>query len=168
LAILNPDHLLEQGFRIVSPPRARLPRQVDLRRAISNAYYAVFHATLAAAADEFVGVGQRSSETSSLAYRSISHRNLRDWCENVKKPQPSARFVRYASAGFDQSMRTFAAAVVELQERRHSADYDPSERFRKADAILALSTGQAALSRLRGASAPSRRMFLSVLLFQPR
>jgi len=54
VATLNPDHLFEQAERLVAPPPAGPPRQVDLRRAISAAYYGLFHFCLIAAADEFV------------------------------------------------------------------------------------------------------------------
>jgi hypothetical protein len=50
VTILNPDHLLEQADKLISPPAAGPPRQVDLRRAISSAYYGLFHSCLTAAA----------------------------------------------------------------------------------------------------------------------
>src|ERR1700691_675527 len=78
LAILNPEHLLEQANRLIAPPPAGPPRQVDVRRAISAAYYAVFHATLAAAADQLVGVTKRASSGYTLVYRSIDHKELRE------------------------------------------------------------------------------------------
>jgi hypothetical protein len=52
MAILNPKHLLDQAARLIIPPPAGPPRQVDVRRAISSAYYGAFHATLIAAASE--------------------------------------------------------------------------------------------------------------------
>jgi hypothetical protein len=63
VAILNPEHLLEQAERLIEPPPAGPPRQVDIRRAISSAYYAVFHATLAAAARRFGGLLLHPSHT---------------------------------------------------------------------------------------------------------
>jgi hypothetical protein len=39
LAILNPEHLFEQAEKLVIPPPAGPPRQVDIRRAVSAAYY---------------------------------------------------------------------------------------------------------------------------------
>jgi hypothetical protein len=168
LAILNPDHLLEQAQLMIVPPPAGPPRQVSLRRAISNAYYAIFHATLTAAGDEFIGVTQRSNDRYTLVYRSINHKALRDLCDAATKSQLPARLARYVPAGFDPQIKAFATAAVELQERRHSADYDPSVRFRSADAIFALKTSRAALESLRDATMESRKMFLSLLLFPPR
>lgn len=49
VAILNPDHLFEQADRLAAPFGPGTIRQVDVRRAISAAYYGVFHAILAAA-----------------------------------------------------------------------------------------------------------------------
>jgi hypothetical protein len=54
MPLLNPDHLFEQAERLLALSGAGAPRQADLRRAISNVYYAVLHAILAAAADAFV------------------------------------------------------------------------------------------------------------------
>ncbi len=85
MAVLNPDHLLDQADRLITPPGGGAPRQADLRRAISNAYYAVFHAVVAQAADDFVGITHRASPRYGLVYRSIDHKSLRKLCEDVKK-----------------------------------------------------------------------------------
>src|ERR1051326_8403917 len=87
VAILDPEHLLEQAQRLAEPPSAGPPRQVDVRRAISAAYYAVFHATLAAAADQFVGVTKRATSQYALVYRSVDHKTLRELCLEAKRTQ---------------------------------------------------------------------------------
>jgi len=61
MTIPNVEHLLDQANRLIAPAGRGAARQVDLRRAISNAYYAVFHGLLAAAADEFIGRARRHS-----------------------------------------------------------------------------------------------------------
>ena len=83
MAVLNPDHLLEQADGLIVPPGGGAPRQADLRRAISNAYYAVFHAVVTQAADELVGKTNRTTPRYALVYRSIDHSSLRKVCENV-------------------------------------------------------------------------------------
>jgi hypothetical protein len=62
----------------------------------------------------------------------------------------------------------FATAVVELQEKRQAADYDPLTRFRASDAIAAIRAARAALRRFETASAARRKAFLTLLLFPPR
>src|SRR3954454_4175598 len=39
LAILNPEHLFQQAEQLILPPAAGPPRQVNIRRAISAAYF---------------------------------------------------------------------------------------------------------------------------------
>lgn len=62
----------------------------------------------------------------------------------------------------------FAAAAVDLQEKRHFADYDVMIRMNRSDAVLAISTAPAALARFNGAGQVDKLAFLSLLLFQPR
>lgn len=169
MAILNPEHLLEQANRLIAPPPAGPPRQVDIRRAISAAYYAVFHATLAAAADQFVGVTKRATGQYDLVYRSVDHRSLRELCADAAKQNPAARLARYAPEhGLGPDIQEFASLVLELQRKRHSADYDPSIRVKSSDALLAVRAARNALQRFNAAGAFERETFLSLLLFNPR
>jgi hypothetical protein len=169
LAILNPEHLFEQAEKLVIPPPAGPPRQVDIRRAVSAAYYGIFHAALAAAADQFVGITKRSTSQYGLVYRSIDHRRLRELCEDVRKAAPPAKYNAHTPAGgFGSDIAAFADALVELQERRHAADYDPMIRMKTSDALFAIKTAQAAVQRFGKASAAHRHAFLSLLVFPPR
>jgi uncharacterized protein (UPF0332 family) len=168
VAILNPDHLFEQASKLISAQAGR-PRQADIRRAISAAYYAIFHATITRAVDQFVGVTNRDRSRYGLVYRSVSHAWLRDLCKEAQKATPSNRFRPYApSTGFGSNIAAFAAAVIELQEKRHSADYDVMIRVNRSDAALAIATARAALKRFSKASGARRLAFLSLLLFPPR
>ena len=168
MAVLNPDHLFDQASRLIAPA-AGAPRQVDLRRAISAAYYGVFHAALTAAADQFVGATKRSSNQYALVYRSIDHKTLRDICKEVQKQTLPAKYMPFApKTGFGPNIRAFAAAMLELQEKRLDADYDPAIRVKSSDALLAVGTARSALNRFRKASASRRKALLSLLLFHPR
>lgn len=111
MAILNPEHLFEQAERLIARPSAGAPRQVDLRRAISGAYYGVFHGALAGAADEFVGAVRRSTREYALVYRSVAHRCLRELCSEAKKAKLSAKYAVYAPNGFGSDIQAFAAAA---------------------------------------------------------
>ena len=136
---------------------------------MSSAYYAVFHALLAAAADEFVGKTKQNTTEYILHYRSINHAWLRQLCDGVKGAQPSRRFVPYTpSGGFGPNVQALAEAVIDLQEKRHTADYDPSVRVKSADALLAIRTGRTALLRFHSEKASRRRRFLALLAFPPR
>jgi ATP phosphoribosyltransferase regulatory subunit HisZ len=142
---------------------------VDLRRAISAAYYAAFHATLAAAADLYVGAINRASNRYALVYRSVDHKELRELCSKVRGSNLSGKLAQYIpTGGFDANIRALAQALLELQEKRLDADYNPSIRVRSSDARLAVGTARNALSRLKTASSSSREAFLGLLLFKVR
>ena len=169
MAILNSDHLFEQADKLISSPPAGPPRQVDLRRAISSAYYGLFHSCLVAAADEFVGVTQRATSRYALVYRSIDHKTLREICSEAKKQTPLGKYVPYfPGGGFDANIQAFSTAAIELQQKRHGADYNPQPRFRTSDAQLAVSTARSAVQRFKAANDEHRRMFLTLLVCPPR
>jgi hypothetical protein len=169
MPVLNPDHLLEQADRLIAPPGGGAPRQADLRRAISSAYYGIFHAVLTEAADDFAGKTQRQTRRYELVYRSIDHKSLRRLCEDVAKTALPAKYSKYEPpGGFGADLIALATAVVDLQEKRHLADYDPLLRVSASDATLAVATGRAALLRFRNASRARRKAFLSLLVFSPR
>jgi len=169
MPLLNPDHLLDQAERLISSPSRGAPRQADLRRAISNAYYAVFHAILAQAADDLIGSTHRSSSRYALIYRSVDHRSLRNLCEDVVKPKLPARYAKYAlREGFGLDLVALAIAVIELQEKRYLADYDPLYRVGMSDTKSVIATSRRALIRFKSADRALRGTFLDLLLFSPR
>lgn len=169
MSVINPSHLLDQAKNLIAPPAPGAPRQVDLRRAISAAYYGVFHAIMAAAAAQFIGATKGSTPEYGLVYRSIGHRQLKDLCSDLKKPSLPQKLIAYVPpGGFGSDIVSLASAVVELQEKRHTADYDPLVKIRLADAALAVRTAESALVRFTALQADSRLAFLGLLVFKPR
>jgi hypothetical protein len=133
VAILNPEHLFDQAEGLVTSGGGR-PRQVDIRRAISASYYGLFHAVVAAAADLIIGQNNRSKPDYGLIYRTIDHNRLREFCKDVQKTSLPHKYKRYSPpAGFGADIKAFATAIVELQERRHTADYDPMVQMKQSD-----------------------------------
>jgi hypothetical protein len=142
---------------------------VDIRRAISDAYYGIFHATLAAAADQFVGAAKRATRQYALIYRSVSHGTIRELCLDIKKPNMPKLLARHAPlAGFGPDMKAYSEGIVDLQEKRLSADYDPLMRHQRADAVAAVGAAQSALTRFKNAPDSEREAFLALLVFKPR
>lgn len=169
MAILNPEHFFEQAERLLEPATVGAPRQVDLRRAISAAYYGLFHAVLAAAADHFVGATKRDTKQYALVYRSVDHRRLGEVASDLSRDLTKSKVEAYIPvSGFAQSTRLFFRAIVELQQRRNAADYDPLLRFRISDALQAVNTARTALKHFRDSRAAERDAFLALLLFRPR
>jgi hypothetical protein len=154
---INPQHLLDQASTLTEA-QARHSTETDLRRAMSAAYYAVFHAIASAAADSIVPANKRATEQYARVYRSISHGALRKLCDRV----------RSKNLAFGSDIREFAAAVADLQEKRHSADYDPTFTAIRLDTRLTIHAARSAISQFEAAPAAERAHFLSLLLFPPR
>jgi ATP phosphoribosyltransferase regulatory subunit HisZ len=94
---------------------------------------------------------------------------LRDVCEDVGKATPPDKIKPYVpAAGFGQEIKEFADTLVGMQEKRHTADYDPSFRAKRSDAEIAVRQSRAAVSRLQNAPVGEREAFLFLLLFRPR
>ncbi len=89
------------------------PREVSLRRAISSAYYAVFHALALLCADQLVG-WRRPWQVFTPIYRSLEHGTAKRLLEK------------------NSAAKIFGSEVAEIGERfgllqqwRHTADYHP-------------------------------------------
>jgi uncharacterized protein (UPF0332 family) len=165
---IDPQHLLEQADKLVGPASQGRPRGADLRRAISAAYYAIFHFTVAAA-DSVVSTTKRSAPQYTRIYRGIDHRSLRELCKAISGSTLPPKYTAHAPpTGFGRNIRDFATAFVDLQEKRHTADYDPQFQVTKSDALLTISTARTAISRFDSASGSEKEAFLSLLLFPPR
>ena len=164
MTIPKPDHLIEQAWSL-SRTRAR---QVDHRRAISAAYYAVFHAIMTAAADESVGVRARGSARYALIYRAVDHVSLKRVCGEIVKDQPSLRWAPYLTGVVDDKLRILAAATIDLQEWRSNADYNPTMRFSRSLSGPSIRTAELVVGLLGRLEAEPRKAFLTLLLVQPR
>lgn len=169
MATRTTEHLLQQAAGLLALYPGRKPRQTELRRAISAAYYGVFHFVLEQAADTYVGAKHAATPQYGLAYRSISDAWLRNLCTDVAKPNPPAKLKPFLPEnGLSEDLRKFAVAVAELQEKRHGADYAPADRFGRGDELAAIERARSAVERFANAPASERQVFLSLLLFQPR
>jgi hypothetical protein len=154
---MNPDHLLDQADHLLqwTPGPGR---QADLRRAISTAYYTLFHYVLRAAADMSVGAATKKTnpELYKGLYRSVDHAQLRKLALGVRNLTKDANII------------DFADAIVSLQKSRLDADYDPLFRAKRSDVITKLSAVRAAIAKFEAAAQPERNSFLTSILFVKR
>ena len=153
---MRPDHLIEQAYLLLSISRNGQPRQADKKRAVSAAYYAVFHAVLGAFADQLVGKRERNSPDYVRAYRSVDHARLRKVCESLPKSSSSLE------------LKTMGEVIVGLAQQRKSADYDPSFRISLKSARQAVMDAEAAMTALATIGDVERRTFVLSLAFSVR
>jgi hypothetical protein len=110
------------------------PQHVKLRRAVSSAYYAVFH-RLALRAAYAALPGGTDSEAYGLA-RHVNHAAVRDVCEWIGGSTPPRHLdgvVKRLRSDADVTM--VAQVFIQLQERREAADYDHEADFTRAGVI---------------------------------
>lgn len=159
----DPDELLQQADALAG---GSAPTQADLRRAVSAAYYAVFHFCLTASAELVCGTASRSSAAYSLVYRSIDHARLRNLCDQLRKTNPQGVAI-VPTSGFG-AIADFARVTFNLYEQRIRADYEPSIDFTANEAKLSISEARQAMTWFQSCPEEQQKAFLTMLLFRQR
>lgn len=152
--MMTPSDLIKTADMLLKAHTGRgRPLQSSLKRAISTAYYAMFHALCKNKADCFVGVvGKDKNEMVKSAwkrvYRSIDHYDARDRCKEIRQEKK-----------FPDEIRTFAREFVDLQIKRHEADYDPDSTDKIEDAQTWIDIARRAIKQMEDASVKDRKVF---------
>ena len=148
--------LIAQANRLARATKQR-PRQVDMNRAVSTAYYALFHTLARLCADAVVGTSETRSDKAWLqTYRALAHGFAKNACAKAGSKRFPPEIVRFASAFF------------ELQELRHDADYDPSRMFKRSDVISMIARAEEAIIDMRNAPRADLRAFVALVLLPER
>ena len=127
-----PDDLLEQAWHLAKREKKK-PRQASLRRAVSTAYYALFHLLIHEATLNWRRVDQRG-----VFARFFEHGKMR----NASKKQAddlNAFFKTNPPAGHQldtaQHLHLVADIFSKAQEQRHAADYDTAKIWARTDIV---------------------------------
>jgi hypothetical protein len=88
-------------------------------------------------------------------YRSVAHGAAKSACEH-----------RSVITKFPAPVVAFAATFVELQDKRHEADYNPHAKFYKSDVDNDIAVAERAIAAFEGVSVKDRRAFASWVLFR--
>lgn len=132
-----PEDLLDLARELVEQGPAD-PTQARLRRAVSTAYYALFHLLI----DEAVSKWSIERQRSILA-RTFEHGKMKKMCEAVLKKDESGGDVLPA-------LLLVAETFIRLQQHRHTADYDNSKQWSRIDVQDVLSSASDAFEVWRG------------------
>jgi uncharacterized protein (UPF0332 family) len=153
---LIPKDLLAQADHLMklSPMR---PKQVNLRRAVSASYYAVFHALCWSNANILAGTGAARPQRAWLqTYRAVDHGQAKSRCKET------------STKDFPEPIQAFANSFVTLQEHRHRADYSPDQHFTKQEVLAIIGLARSAVAAIGLARSKDRRAFAIHLLLQYR
>jgi len=166
--MIDPQQLISVARLLSMPPRRGAPQQVKLRRAISSAYYAVFHHFIESATTQLIGVDRRQASY-AIIYRSFEHADLRKACTQAQLPALSKELQKAVGLpSYGADVRECATFFVELQQIRHEADYNPAAKISLSDTRTAITKAEAAIAALDRAPAQQRRVFLTLLHFKLR
>jgi len=113
--------LLEQAEHLIDWDGVD-PKQASLRRAVSTAYYALFHLLI----DEAVGNWSVARHRGRLA-RAFDHGPMKRVCDDYVKS-----FYKAGKPASELPLKEVAQTFSELQLRRHTADYDNSYVWTRA------------------------------------
>ena len=153
--------LLEQAAHLVRRERRR-PKQASLRRAVSSAYYALFH-LLAAETAALVGRGLSSDDLRARTARVLEHGNMQRACRAFSTNLPPGLAAQISPSS---DLQLVADVFVAAQQQRHRADYDTSARFERAEVeaqISDIADAFEAWKRIKNSL--EARYFLMALLF---
>ncbi len=114
-----PNELLELARELVERPPAN-PTQARLRRAVSTAYYALFHLLI----DEAVSKWPIERHRNILA-RTFNHGAMKKACEEIVKKE--------RRGDVPPALALVAETFIQLQQHRHTADYDNSKQWSRAE-----------------------------------
>jgi hypothetical protein len=155
--------LLEQAEHLASR-EPRRPRQASLRRAVSAAYYAVFHLLSAEGASR-LSPPQRLLR--AQVARAFAHRDMREVCRQFAAGSLSMMTAPLLSDPLEDELREVADAFVELQNARHSADYDLSVNFDRFAVLQTVDMARKAFAAWALVkNRPNASVFLAALLLQ--
>jgi hypothetical protein len=148
-----PEELLRLAGILASADSGR-PAWVSRNRAVSTAYYALFHALAAFCARELVGAW-RPWLPFRHVYRSLEHGPARRILDIARRDKAC-----------DAETKIVADTFIELQELRHGADYDPGFRISKRELETLLSQVGDAIQRLE--QLPERKLLAARLIGRTR
>ena len=137
------------------------PRQADLCRAVSTAYYALFHTLARCGADLLVGAtrASRSQAAWRQAYRALDHGLVKKQCGN-----------RGVMTQFPPEIQNFGETFVVMQRQRHLADYAPDNHFKRLAVLELIYDTEQAIAAFEQPEVGDihRRAFAVYVLFQLR
>ena len=155
--MIDPQELIDTCHKLVPPGATPPPSQADMRRAISTAYYALFH-TLAASNAELIA-GQPQSSISSYAWERVYRRLDHGRAQNN---------LRGVLGQLSPSGENFTRTFIDLQDRRQEADYDPNAPITRTRTLNIIARADTAIRDFAQLTQEERRLLAAQSMFDRR
>jgi hypothetical protein len=127
-----PEQLMAQAEFMI---RNSDSNEANVRRAVSSAYYALFHLLVRDAI-----LNWKHADHRSRLARTFEHQRMKDASTAILKEIGNVRIPENTDPDPEQALlfriSTVAQAFVDMQQARHKADYDVDEPFRLLDAAV--------------------------------
>ena len=133
-------------------------QQAHFRRAVSTAYYAMFHALLQNNADKLYGreTAQPKSPGWTAIYRALTHTRAR------------SKMAPRNMSSFPDAIADFAATFLDLQQQREDANYNPNAIFTYSGTVNATNRADNDISNFFDVTEEDLRALAVHLLFDSR
>lgn len=133
------------------------PRQEPLKRAVSTAYYAMFHALCRSNANSVTNrrAGPASQRAWDRTYRALDHRQAKNRLLQVRQDLP-------------HNAQLFATTFSLLLTQREAADYNPHSKFSRIHTINLIDIPEEATGQYMQLSPNQRRAIAALTLLQDR
>lgn len=161
---MHEDLLDQAAFLAAKDPKR--PKQANLRRAVSSAYYALFHYLIDQACRELLGTQNDKRVYRHVLARAFDHGCMKEACvafRDVSLPKKMAGALPSAFA-IPPELQFVAETFVQAQEKRHIADYDLSTRFARWDVAGFIHEVERAIATFESVTNVNSRQFFLVCL----
>lgn len=142
---VKPADLLHTAVDLLKS--SKRPRQANLRRACSSTYYALFHTLCQCCADAMVS-DKTTRRAWVQAYRCLNHGHAKKQIQRTSVMNQ-----------FPNEIQDFANMFVQMQEKRHRADYDPTGTYKKSVVHNDIVAARTAITNFMAADLRHKRAF---------
>ncbi len=159
---MNPEQLIDLADNMLKEGERGRPQQIILRRAISTAYYALFHQLSKECANFVVGTNP-SDDCWCRVYRSLGHNTTKNACLALLS---EAKKQKTGGETLPDNVGTFVSAFLNMQSERQDADYNPLKNFYKSSTQRDIDVARKAISALQDATKEEKKRLLILTLFR--
>ena len=139
------------------------PKQANLRRAVSAAYYALFHLLI----DEALNVVSPASPAglAHLIRRAFNHADMKAACKGFGSSNPQTQLQSLITLPVNSDLALVANTFVDLQSYRHLADYDTTDTWSRLQVLAHIQAVENAITAWKKVrSSNDAKVFLTSLL----
>lgn len=153
------DDLLHQAHHLARH-EPRRPRQASLRRAISAAYYALFHLLSEEVTSLMLGGSPRRRRFRHALARGLTHTSMAAACKSFEAASlPRGLTETIGTLVVPVDLKEFARRFLKLQVERHQADYNAARVYHRGEVLELVQEAETAVVAWRRVRATDEACF---------